>query len=163
MTRRLRYALLGIFLACLGITLTVTLWPYPLETPLLHLILDLVESTKTISFPPRVVIGVIDISANVVLFLPLGALLAALLRRSLWWCGPAFALVLSVLIELTQFIALPDRTGTILDVVSNTCGALIGALLVLVIRSARVHARRRTAQFARARSGLTKELPIPGA
>jgi glycopeptide antibiotics resistance protein len=74
---------------------------------------------------------------NGVLFVPLGILLALVLSLTLWWIAPIACGGLSVCIELTQHYFIPERLGSIADVVSNTVGALIGVLLLLIFRRIR--------------------------
>jgi hypothetical protein len=71
--------------------------------------------------------GAADVLLNVALFMPLGAALS-LRGRSLSFVA-LLALLLSSVIELSQF-SIPGRDPTFGDVVSNTLGAVLGALLV---------------------------------
>jgi len=68
---------------------------------------------------------------NVVLFVPLGALFVLLTRRP-WWLATALAAAGSLTIETVQWLWL-DRQGTWADVVANTLGAAIGALVVSLV------------------------------
>ena len=65
---------------------------------------------------------------NVLLFVPLGALLALVTGRAWWWVTLAAALA-SGLVELTQEQWL-ERIGSWSDLAANTLGALVGAVLV---------------------------------
>lgn len=65
---------------------------------------------------------------NVVLFVPLGALVVLLARWPWWWATGAAALVSGV-VELVQWQWLA-REGTWLDVAANALGAAVGALAV---------------------------------
>ena len=69
--------------------------------------------------------------ANVVLFVPLGAAGALLVRRHAAWVVIALG-ALSLAIEVLQ-ARLPGRTPSYRDVVANSVGALAGALLVLLL------------------------------
>ncbi|MGY1838177.1 MULTISPECIES: VanZ family protein [unclassified Modestobacter] len=73
----------------------------------------------------------VEAVANTLLFVPVGALAALVLRRS----GPALPLALgaatSVLIELAQGV-LPGRVPDLVDVAANTAGASVGVVLVTV-------------------------------
>ena len=71
--------------------------------------------------------GVVELAANVLLFLPLGALVARILGARLWWGGVAVGFVVSVLIELAQLVFLPARFPSVADVAANTFGAMVGA------------------------------------
>jgi len=67
---------------------------------------------------------------NVVLFVPLGFLLALLLRRPLR--AALLCALLSLGIECYQ-CALTTRVGAFADVVANSLGAAIGALLAVIV------------------------------
>lgn len=78
---------------------------------------------------------------NVVMFVPLSLLGAWVLGwwRVVDWVLAGFAV--SLLIEVVQHVAIPTRSGTTSDVVTNTTGALLG--IVLARLSRRVLARPR--------------------
>ena len=71
--------------------------------------------------------GAADLLLNIALFMPLGAALA-LGGRSRGRVT-VLALLLSTAIELSQFY-IPGRDPSVSDVIANTCGALLGALVV---------------------------------
>lgn len=71
---------------------------------------------------------------NVVLFVPVGALLAALLRGR-WWAAVLVAGLCSAAIEVVQSRWL-ERVGDVDDLVANTVGAALGAL-ALTLRTRR--------------------------
>ena len=80
--------------------------------------------------PGFVTFALIEFLSNVVMFVPLGFLLAGALRpRTSRWVVPA-ALLLSVGIEVIQGAYLPDRTATVSDVIANVVGATLGLLLL---------------------------------
>lgn len=70
---------------------------------------------------------------NVVLFVPVGALLAKLLRGR-WWVAVLVAGLCSAAIEVVQAQWLLERIGSVDDVVANTLGAALGALAVTLRR-----------------------------
>lgn len=74
--------------------------------------------------------GHVDAAYNVLLFIPLGFLMTLLFRRR--WVGVLIALVLSLSVELVQTL-LPQRTASLRDVLTNSVGAAIGAIVALVI------------------------------
>ncbi|HLP17703.1 MAG TPA: VanZ family protein [Bacteroidota bacterium] len=91
-----------------------------------------------------------DIVANVFFFLPIGFFSALALRRTVngmvfvTILSMCFGMILSVSIESLQ-IFLPSRFSSLLDVVSNTLGAALGALVTVVIaRSISRHEPGRT-------------------
>ena len=83
----------------------------------------------------------VEFVSNIALFVPLSLLGSLLWQRWTWvaWTMAGFAS--SLVIETTQTL-LSGRSPTLLDVVANTLGALVGALLVLPVWS-RTRARTR--------------------
>ncbi|WP_295838095.1 VanZ family protein [uncultured Microbacterium sp.] len=82
-----------------------------------------------------------DVVINVLLFLPLGALLAPLLTRRPW-AALVVAIGVPTLVELTQAVFLPGRTASVLDVIANGAGTIAGAVAVALWRR-RASARER--------------------
>lgn len=74
----------------------------------------------------------LDIALNVILFLPLGVMLA--LRASHWIRIIAPAAIFSLAIEFAQWFS-PDRSSSVWDVLANTGGAILGAYLFRIFRS----------------------------
>ncbi len=68
---------------------------------------------------------------NVLLFVPLGALVVLLTGRPWWWVSAAAALV-SGLVELAQWQWLA-RVSSWTDVLANAVGALVGAVAVSLL------------------------------
>jgi|GEM_PF-5108981 len=66
---------------------------------------------------------------NVVLFLPVGAMIALTGRPKLLALAPA----MSVVIETIQWV-IPQRNPSLLDVTLNSAGALLGYLLLAALR-----------------------------
>lgn len=128
---RQRLPIIGLA-AAYGVTLLlIVLWPTHVDRGL-----DLADRPPTtwlvdgLGLTPGQGYRVGEAGANVLLFLPLGALTLTLTPRVGWLRVTAGAAVLSVAIELVQTLARPGRTGTVSDVVANTAGAAAGALLV---------------------------------
>ncbi|KAA9130654.1 VanZ family protein [Microbacterium caowuchunii] len=87
----------------------------------------------------------LEFLANVVLFVPAGALaLLWLGRRAGWWWAAAIGLALSGTIEGVQALMLADRVADVRDLLANTLGSVLGALIVrTVLRTGRGSASRR--------------------
>jgi glycopeptide antibiotics resistance protein len=78
--------------------------------------------------------GSVQFELNVLLFLPLVMLVAlSFRRRPVWWWTFVFAAA-SGGIELVQWIGLPGRDASALDVLANTLGAAGGAALAALVR-----------------------------
>lgn len=79
--------------------------------------------------PTWIGFGLVEFAANVLMFVPLGVLGVA--------ARPAFGAVgvigccaaLSAAVELGQLLFIPGRTGDYRDVLANTLGAVLGALI----------------------------------
>jgi hypothetical protein len=74
--------------------------------------------------------------ANVVLFIPVGALLAATLPRRMQWIALILVLLLAAGLETAQLV-LAERRSSLLDVALNTVGGALGVGLTALIRSFR--------------------------
>lgn len=71
---------------------------------------------------------------NVAAFVPLSLLGSLLWPRPSWRDWTAVGFVASFLVEVVQAVALDARQATYADVVANTLGMLVGALLALLVR-----------------------------
>ena len=76
----------------------------------------------------------LEFVANIVLFVPFGALATLSSPRMRWRWAVLGGVLVSGLVELVQATLLPGRTGSLQDVVANTLGAAIGSGLVLGLR-----------------------------
>lgn len=125
---------LGAYTLVLGF---IALWPVPVDRAGGQLLAKALHKLHRWGMPQRVDYGFVESASNVLLFVPLGALVVWLLGRPYGWAGPAAGLLLSSLIELAQFFFLPERYPTLSDVAANTLGAALGALLALLTLSGR--------------------------
>ena len=121
-----------------GITLaTIALWPTHVDAPADRFLTAITRAVPWLTYPR------IEFTANILLFVPFGALLSLLLPRVRWWYGILAAALFSSTAELLQTLA-SDRTSTIQDVLANTLGATLGIVVVaLTSRRARGSAQGR--------------------
>jgi glycopeptide antibiotics resistance protein len=78
--------------------------------------------------------SVVQFELNVLLFVPLVMLVSlSARRRPVWWWIVIFAAA-SVSIEMVQWVGLPGRDASVLDVIANTLGAALGATLAASVR-----------------------------
>jgi hypothetical protein len=123
------------YLAALGF---IALWPTPVDQGSEEALGTMLGKLHDLGIPGWVDYGFVESASNVMLFLPFGALLVWIVGPRRFWVGIAAGVVLSALIELAQFVFLPARYPTLLDVAANTLGAALGAviarLLVLALR-----------------------------
>ncbi|MBG6185010.1 glycopeptide antibiotics resistance protein [Arthrobacter sp. CAN_A214] len=73
--------------------------------------------------------GLVEFTANIAMFVPFGLFWFILASRGWRWLGPLMGLGLSMLIELTQLVLLPQRFATPYDVIANGLGALVGTVV----------------------------------
>jgi hypothetical protein len=128
---------LGAYILVLGL---IALWPVPVDRDASDFLMRSLRKLHRWGVPPWFDYGVVEFTSNVILFVPLGALVARILGQRLWWGGAAAGFVLSALIELSQLAFLPARFPSVADVAANTFGAMVGALLALVFMARHEHA-----------------------
>lgn len=139
-----RSAVAHVILALYGSLLAaIAFWPTPVDAGLGGLIAQLTSTLPALTYPR------LEFGANILLFVPLGVLLALILPRARYLVAP-LSLIVTVTVECVQAIALDQRTPSVMDIVANTTGACLGLLLVAVIAAARrpAPARTRTAEPA---------------
>lgn len=100
------------------------------------------EQLAGLGLPARALrYDLLEQAANVVIVVPVGFLGALSFPRLRWQDWAAYAFVGALAIELTQGVLLPDRQMSATDVVANTVGALLGALVASPFRLPRRPAR----------------------
>lgn len=121
--------------------LTVLLWPTPVDRPLYGKILRTVNRLQELGLS-GFSYDLLEASANVALFVPLGFLAARLLSLRRWWLALLLCTVLSGAGELAQEVFLPERISNARDVLLNGAGALVGVVLAALFHlGARMVAR----------------------
>lgn len=124
MTRRILAAVLAAYLLFVG---WVTLNPAPPNPARNELLLQLLK-VLPISYDG------LEFTANIGMFVPIGALVAILSRH--WWVGLVVGVALTCGIEFAQQF-LPARFPDTRDLLANSLGALIGVLGVTGVALAR--------------------------
>ena len=85
----------------------------------------------------------LEVLANVAMFVPVALLVTFVLGARRWWVTVIACAALSVAVELVQAL-MPGRVAAALDIVANSLGALLGALLAVAIEALVRRSRRRT-------------------
>ena len=111
----------------------IALWPAPVDQGSSDLLMLWLRRLHRWGVPTWFDYGVVEFTSNVILFLPLGALVARILGVRRWWGGVAAGFLLSLLIESAQLVFLPARFPSVADIAANTFGAMVGALAALVL------------------------------
>ncbi len=120
-------------MACLAAVGAIVFWPSPVDSGSKGTLLRVLDWLHHLGVPDAVNYGVVEFSANVVMFVPLGAFAAVALGPHRWWIALIGGPALSIGIETIQAWALPARFATLDDVVANTTGSIIGVALGCVI------------------------------
>jgi VanZ family protein len=105
----------------------VVFWPTPVDRPASKTIAQVFVWLHRHGVPNWIGYSLFEWLANVAFFVPFGVLAVLVTRRVLW--AVALGCGISTAIELTQWLVLPERTGSVLDVLANTSGALVGAAI----------------------------------
>jgi glycopeptide antibiotics resistance protein len=150
---RIRLAVCGALLAIYtGVVLTITMWPTQPDQDYASLVERFIGFMHRNRVPEWFGFGELEFTANIAMFVPLGFLLALTLPARASWLSILLLPAFSGMIELTQGQFLTERFATLSDVVANTSGGYVGALLALGLRAV-VHERDRRV-IARALAGL---------
>jgi glycopeptide antibiotics resistance protein len=110
----------------------IAFWPSPVDEPIQGQLASVLKFLHAHGMPASFNYISIEASANVILFLPVGFVTALAFPKKHWWQAGAFGLLVSGSIELGQLLFLHNRFASSLDLLTNTGGAVIGALLAAV-------------------------------
>lgn len=141
--RTQRVALLALLCYIVGVLAVVT-WPTPVDRDSRGTIQTVLRALHDRDLFTFVQYGHIEFTANIAMFIPLGILLALWLGRRRWWIAMVACFALSGAIETFQGLFLPDRYASFYDVIANTTGGVIGALIgAVILQTLRVRALER--------------------
>lgn len=130
----MRTLLLRIVFAVYLVAVGVLVWsPNPETGQFTGVLADVARWLGALGLPFEPSYIVLEFTANIVLFVPFGMLALTAFRWMRVWSATAAGLATSALIEGVQLF-LPTRYSTVSDLVANTTGALIGALVVALWR-----------------------------
>lgn len=137
--------------ALLGVA-ALTLGPRAIVAPARG---SFLRATEAVAAPVSALLphASVDQILNALLFVPLGAALALLLPRRLWWVAIGGGLALSATVEYVQ-ASIPGRVPDVDDVLWNTVGTTIGVLAMTLVGlavGAAGHLLRRSVRPSRAR------------
>ncbi|GAA3896138.1 hypothetical protein GCM10022381_42010 [Leifsonia kafniensis] len=122
------------------VVLLATMWPTPLDQGYQASIQKFLEVLHRTGVPEWFGYSKLEFSANVLMFVPLGFLVVMILPTKVWWLALIVCPALSVAIELSQAVFLSARFATVLDVIANSIGAIVGGFFAVVLRAV-VHQR----------------------
>lgn len=107
----------------------VAFWPSPIDAPVAGPLAAALGFLHGQGIPTWFNYQFVEASANVILFVPIGLVSALAFPGLRRWQVGIFGLLISGGIEVGQLIFLHDRFATPVDLLTNTSGAVMGALL----------------------------------
>lgn len=122
-----RFALWGLSVYGL-LVLAVVFWPRHVDEVFAPALGGFFERLHGLGAPEFINYQALEFSANVLMFVPLGFFLAILFWQR-WYLAIPLLCCLSVGVELLQGWLLPGRTPSWSDVLANSLGGLLGALI----------------------------------
>jgi glycopeptide antibiotics resistance protein len=114
--------------------LVIGFWPSPVDAPVDDSLGRVLAYLHSIGIPEVVDYRFVERTANVLLFVPLGALAAAQFSRRHWWMAVVACVALSGFIELGQALLLPGRYASWSDILANSVGGVIGVGVTMLLR-----------------------------
>jgi len=123
----------------------IAFWPVPVDREFSDALEVLVAQLQVdgLSFLSYTTV---EFAANVLLFVPLGVLLAVLFGAGARWLAFGACVAVSAFIEFAQAVLLPARYATASDLLANVVGAAIGVLIVAIISAVRSRSARRRSE-----------------
>lgn len=127
------------YLGSLGV---IGFWPTPVDQPIQGTLASVLNFLHRHGVPPWFDYHVVESSANVAMFIPLGIFAAMALPTRAWWVIAGLGIMVSTCMELGQLLFITARFSSVVDVVMNTLGTVIG------IAAVRLMAWTRRVKFA---------------
>jgi VanZ family protein len=121
----------------------IVLWPTPVDRASGGWLRAVLRDLYAHGLPTSVTYTAVEFASNVLMFVPFGLFWFILAPRGWRWVGALAGMTLSVAIEVTQLVLLPQRVSTPWDVLANTLGAALGALFGWTLVRLRVSRRAR--------------------
>ncbi|MFC8038915.1 VanZ family protein [Paenarthrobacter sp. NPDC057355] len=116
-----------------GVLALVGFWPTPVDKSLHGILEAVLKYLHTHGAPGWFNYHLIETSANVAMFIPFGILIAMALPAKAWWQLASLGLMTSTCMELGQLLFLAARFASLMDVVTNTLGTVIGSSIVRLL------------------------------
>lgn len=135
MNKPLHRIIVALAAAYLLAVVLIVFWPSPVDRPAAGTLHQMLSWLYRHGMPRFINYSVVEFSANIVMFIPLGIIASSYFKNAV--VGVIVGALSSCFIELGQALMLPDRYATGLDVLANTMGAGLGALLYFLVTSHR--------------------------
>lgn len=121
---RIAVGLMAAYLVALAL---IVFWPTPVDKPAAGSLRQMISWFHLHGMPAFIGYAQIEFSANILLFVPMGIIAAEWTKNA--WLGLGVGLLTSSIIELSQSLFLAARFPSALDILANTLGAGIGAVV----------------------------------
>lgn len=125
-------AVTGVYLVAVA---WITLNPFPPDPHGNGLLKQLLAFTADVAALRWITFDVVEFTANVLMFVPMGVLFTLLLGLRRWWAALLIGVASTCLIEGVQLF-LPNRYSDVRDLVANTLGTLVGIGIVALVATA---------------------------
>ena len=116
----------------------VTLGPQPLDARGMGILRQIIAILARFDLTSWITYDLVESSANVAMFVPIGLMFLLLLGARYWWLAILIGVALTCAIEFTQLF-LPGRYSDPRDILMNSLGALVGVTVGLLLSPRRVH------------------------
>lgn len=124
-----------VLLVCLALLGVIGYWPSPVDRPIQGEITHILLVLHAHGWPGWINYAFVEASANVALFVPMGFVASLAFPARRWWYAAMLGLLASGSMELGQQLFLHNRFASPVDLVTNTAGCTLGALIAqLMIR-----------------------------
>ena len=110
----------------------IAFWPSPVDRLVSGQLASMLNFLHSHGIPRWLNYNFVEASANIGLFIPVGLVAALAFPSKRWWQIGAFGMLVSCCIELGQLLFLHDRFASPSDVMTNTSGAVIGAVVAIL-------------------------------
>lgn len=130
--RRQRVGLAGL-LSVGALVALIVLWPVPVDRSLRGAIAVFLDALHEAGVPSWFGYAQLEFTANIIMFVPLGFFMCLLLPRGRALLCAMLVPAASLAAETAQLLFLPARYASLLDVVANSVGGWLGALLALAV------------------------------
>lgn len=111
----------------------IAFWPTPVDRPVSGRLCNVIGWLHAHGMPSFIGYDNIEFGANILLFTPFGYIAAAWTGK--WWHALSTGFAASCIIELGQALILPNRVASLLDILANTMGAVLGALILTLVNA----------------------------
>ena len=119
----------------MGCLAAIGFWPAPVDKPIRGTLAAVLSYLHTHGIPRWLGYNFLEATANLLMFIPLGILIANAFPSRTWWQLAAVGALTSVTMEVGQLLFITDRFSSLSDVVNNTAGAVIGIAFTRLVSS----------------------------